>query len=362
MSKVTLTKLKNFRNFKYCEIPFNNNCNIFYGDNGSGKSNLLESLSIIGKGRGFRNAQLKNIVHKNEDNFYINCNFKHQNNDFELKIYSEYKNEKYKKVCKLNDEISKESSKFLESSLTFLYFLPEMERLFLSSPASKRNFLDKLIFSEKKNYNYYINKYKKLIFERSKLLQVNAYDNKWMDTIENQISDVGLIILKNRIDQIKNLNESLRTISDLNKYPYIVILTIVDNYLHQKIDKNEYIELLRLNRQYDSKYGGCKIGPHKSDFVASINDKIDASQLSTGQQKTLVLMIIMAQCYYLIKNINIKPILLLDEICSHLDHLNRQILLDLVNNFDVQSFLTGTDQSLFSFISTNVEFYNITNI
>ena len=73
-------------------------------------------------------------------------------------------------------------------------------------------------------------------------------------------------------------------------------------------------------------------------------------------------MTLIAKCYYMIKVKNLKPILLFDEICSHLDQINRKILLNLINDFDIQFFLTGTDKSLFSFISTNVEFYNITDI
>ena len=73
-------------------------------------------------------------------------------------------------------------------------------------------------------------------------------------------------------------------------------------------------------------------------------------------------MTLIAKCNYMIKVKNLKPILLFDEICSHLDQINRKILLNLINDFDIQFFLTGTDKSLFSFISTNVEFYNITDI
>ena len=84
--------------------------------------------------------------------------------------------------------------------------------------------------------------------------------------------------------------------------------------------------------------------------------------LSTGQQKTVVLMILLAQCNYLVNCKHINPILLLDEIGSHLDSNNRQILLDMINRFEIQFFLTGTDKDLFSFVSTKAKFYNITNI
>ena len=111
---------------------------------------------------------------------------------------------------------------------------------------------------------------------------------------------------------------------------------------------------------HDKQYGGTNIGPHKSDICAQINNNYDASKLSTGQQKTIVLLTLLAQCNYLVNDRNIEPILLLDEICSHLDKNNRNLLLELINQFDIQFFLTGTEKNLFSFISTNVKFYNIT--
>ena len=116
---------------------------------------------------------------------------------------------------------------------------------------------------------------------------------------------------------------------------------------------------LKESRSNDKLYGGTKICPHKSDILATINNDFDATLLSTGQQKTVVIMILLAQCNYLVKQENLKPVILLDEIGSHLDINNRELLLDMINRFDIQFFLTGTDKNLFSFVSTKAEFYNI---
>ena len=86
-----------------------------------------------------------------------------------------------------------------------------------------------------------------------------------------------------------------------------------------------------------------------------------ADQLSTGQQKTIVLLLILAQCNYLVNECHLNPIILMDEVCSHLDELNRSVLLKLSEDFDLQIFMTGTEKNLFSFLSTNVNYYNITN-
>ena len=136
----------------------------------------------------------------------------------------------------------------------------------------------------------------------------------------------------------------------------------LDMFTKFPITFEEYLSNLKGSRIFDKKYGGTKIGPHKSDLKAIINDDFEASLLSTGQQKTVILMILLSHCNFLVNYKNINPILLFDEIGSHLDSNNRQILLDMINRFKIQFFLTGTDKNLFSFISTNAQFYNITEI
>ena len=124
--------------------------------------------------------------------------------------------------------------------------------------------------------------------------------------------------------------------------------------------KEEYEERLKNNRKIDALVGGCAIGPHKSDYMFCVNDNSLVSQLSTGQQKTIILLMYLSQCKYLSEVKSKQPILLLDEVCSHLDDVNRSILLTLIETFKLQIFMTGTSENLFSFLSTNTNFCNIT--
>ncbi len=359
MVKINKIQLNKFRNFKLFDIFFNEKNNVIFGENGSGKTNILESISLIGKGKGFRNANISDLIHKKEENFLIESEVEKDLNKYDLSVFSRLIDHKYKKICTLNGKASKETSAFINSTISFLFFLPEMERLFLLSPNYRRNFIDKLIFSENKNYNKIINKYKKNIIERNKILQFNNYDSNWIIAIENEIAEIGLNIYDLRNKQISILNQELNNFNKNNNYPYIINFEIIDEFYNGDFDKAKYLTILKDMRVIDSKYGGTKIGPHKSDFNALVNNETNASLLSTGQQKTLVLMILFAQSKYLINERKIKPILLFDEICSHLDDNNRKLLLDLTGQLDIQFFFTGTEKSLFSFMSTNTNFYNI---
>ena len=234
-----------------------------------------------------------------------------------------------------------------------------MERLFQASPSYRRNFIDRLVFSTNYNYNSLINKYKKLLLERIKILQQNVIDNNWLSHIERDISSLGLEIYQLRHSQINLINKNLNILKNDHNFQFNLELEIKDDFFNIDLSFEEYLSFLIDSRSYDKQYGGTKIGPHRSDILGIINNDFDASLLSTGQQKTVVLMILLAQCNYLVNYKDINPILLLDEIGSHLDSNNRQILLDMINRFEIQFFLTGTDKDLFSFVSTKAQFYNI---
>ena len=137
------------------------------------------------------------------------------------------------------------------------------------------------------------------------------------------------------------------------------LLMIKKKDLEKLLEK--YLEDLKKNREFDAVFGGCKIGPHKSDIVGyNIKNNININQFSTGQQKAVILLIILAHCNFLINELKNNPIIFFDEVCSHLDSENRKLLLDLIKTLNVQTFITGTEKNFFSFLSTKASYCNIT--
>ncbi len=360
MVHFTKIHLSNFRNFLSHELNLNKNCNIFYGKNGSGKTNILESISLFGKGRGFRNDKIKNLINISNEAFSIYSDLNINKNIYNLIVSSEIINNKYKKKILINNDDSLNTKKYLDSHLSFIYFLPEMERLFVSSPSNRRNFIDKLIFSTEKNYNQIVNNYKKNILERYKILTSSMIENEWLNKIEYNIASLSLKIYKLRIKQIHILFEYIKKIEKLIGESFNIYIELDDNFYSNNLNIDLYMSNLKEIRNYDKTYGGTKFGPHKSDFKFYTKDNFLVSQLSTGQQKTIILLLLFAQIQYLIKEQNQRPIVLFDEICSHLDEINRSILQRITLENDIQFFMTGTSKTLFSFLSTNTNFYNIT--
>ena len=362
MAKINSIELNNFRNFSYCSISFDKKLNILFGNNGCGKTNILEAISLIAKGKGIRNSNISNLIKNKQQNFLIKNNLEIQNINYDIEVYSELRNERFKKVIKINEDLSKDSLLFLNQSISYLIFTPEMERLFQSSPSYRRNFLDRLIFSSRNDYNSLINKYKKLLIERIKILQNIRVDEDWLNQIEKDICSIGMEIYKLRNYQLNSINNNINFLKSDHKFQFNVKLMMKDEFFTKDLNFEKYLSNMRDSRKYDKQFGGTKFGPHRSDILAIINNDFDASLLSTGQQKAVVLMILLAQCNFLVNFKNVYPILLFDEIGSHLDSNNHEILLDMINRFQIQFFLTGTNKNIFSFVSTNAKFYNITNI
>ena len=154
---------------------------------------------------------------------------------------------------------------------------------------------------------------------------------------------------------INNLNIYLK---DFN-LPFKIDTKLIDKFYNSNFKNEDYEDVLKKNRKIDALVGGCAIGPHKSDYMFCVNDNSYVSQLSTGQQKTIILLMYLSQCKYLSEIKFKKPILLLDEVCSHLDDINRNVLLTLIETFNLQVFMTGTSENLFSFLSTKANFCNI---
>jgi DNA replication and repair protein RecF len=353
--------LINFRNFENYSINFSNNCNVFYGKNGSGKTNILEGISLLSKGRGLRKDKFANIIKKNCDKFIIKSDFKSEEIIYNLIAETENINKRFKKKFTVNNDKSLDSVDLIYNKSPFLYFLPETERLFQSSPSIRRNLIDQFIYTSQNKYNKLVNRYSKFIQERSKVLINNNTDESWLNQLEKSISADALKIYSLRENQLNVLINNLNIyLKDFN-LPFKIDTTLIDKFYSRNLKNEYYEEKLKNNRKIDALVGGCAIGPHKSDYMFCVNDNSFVSQLSTGQQKTIILLLYLSQCKYLSEVKFKQPILLLDEVCSHLDDINRNVLLTLIETFKLQIFMTGTSENLFSFLSTNANFCNITD-
>jgi len=369
LSYLSLIRYENYKNLEDQEIKFSNRPNIFIGPNGSGKTNVLESVSLFLPGKGFKKQSLENITKFNSISpWAIFGKFKKENLFVDiLTTYKKKENNNIKKESFINGEKQK---KFLNSNIIppILWFIPEMERLFSGPPSLRRNFIDRIVYSFDSSFLNLVKNYLKLLKERKNIIEGKISDENWLNQVEEKIAKFGIEIIYKRNETINLINKNFLKISLLKKNLNFCKISFTEEFSNDIIrtENNfafeKYLKELKNSRKYDMIVGGCKIGPHKSDIeVIYSKNNLKASFCSTGEQKKIILSIILCQSYCLKSKFKIKPIVLLDEICSHLDNSARSILLDLTDWLNIQVLMTGTQKNFFSFLSKESDFFTINN-
>lgn len=369
MNYLSFIHLNNFRNLENQQVDLCNNSNILIGTNGSGKTNFLESISLLEPGKGFRKNSLDKMKKFKQNSPWI-IRYKYNDNNTLIDIsatYDQKKNDAITKKIFINGNKEKKLSS-LKMTPNIIWYTPEMQRLFQGPSLLRRNFIDRIVYSFDSSFLHLINNYTKYIRERSFIIRGQVYDQNWLNNIEKDIAKLGIEITRKRNESLNILNMMFNKISskinDMKKCRLLLSHDFDKKILKDEKDEifEEYINKLKNSREEDKIKGGCRIGPHKSDIeVLYSRNNLNATYCSTGQQKEIILNIIFCQCNYLINKFQKKPIILLDEICSHIDENTRLILLNLVEWLKVQVLMTGTDKNLFSFLSTKSRFFDVKN-
>ena len=366
MSHISLIRLTNFRNLYDQEIKFSESANVFIGKNGGGKTNLLESISLLSPGRGLKKEILTKITKFKIKNPWVVFLKYDQEDKTTFDIATTYEISKSESVIKkiLINGIKQKKSLELDSLPNLIWFIPEMERLFGGPPSLRRNFIDRIVYSFDKKILFELNSYSKLIRERYQIIQMDNIDENWLDKVEESIVMLGISIIRKRDKILRILNETFKI--DLIPMKISGCQIKMTGYIDELFSNNnqnikeKYLDEIRKSRINDRFRGGCGIGPHKSDLeILYLKNNIYANYCSTGQQKEIILNMLLCQSYCLIKEHKKKPILIFDEVCSHLDENTRSIILYLIEWLKVQVFMTGNDEKLFSFLSKKAKFFSV---
>jgi DNA replication and repair protein RecF len=344
ISKITLN---NFRNHSTKSFQFDDNINVIYGNNGAGKTNILEAISLFKRGRGLRSNDLEEMVYNQS-----------QNNTFT--IYSELRNHKEIANCatsfdKTNGkrifQVNNTKTNSIKNFPAIIWLTPKMDNIFAEQKTIRRKFLDKIVSDIDQNHSTRINSYEKCLKERMILLLQNK-DKKWLEIIERKIAELGVAIAIARNETIEHLNKAIL----LNESNFIKINIEIIGEIEQLAQDKKALEVEELfvaklyqNRSIDYQSGRNLFGVHRSDFTALLlNKNITANLCSTGEQKSILIAITIARARINSFFNQPKSILLLDEIVSHLDETKKTDLFKELQKLDIQGFLTGTDSKIFS--------------
>lgn len=346
-------RLKEFRNYKDLDIYFDEGINIITGSNGIGKTNMVEAISLHLPGKGIRSERITNFDNIcQEDDFKILWQLhsrvmtKTGRKEFEFTRSGNFEVVKAERVIKIDGKVSK-GKKILADLVSIIWLTPKMDQLFLSPTNERRKFFDKIALNYNSQHSENLNRFEELSRERIKLLYEHYKDELWLSTIEKNMAELATAIYFTRRDALGYINSSMSYLNDNFVRASVSLEGDFENLMSNQsatTAEGEYCQMLRINRNCDRDSEKTLISPLRSDFqVIYLAKNLPASLCSTGEQKLLLISVILAEVYSRKHWFNIKPIIILDDITSHLDKNFREILLEEICKIDCQTFITATN-------------------
>jgi DNA replication and repair protein RecF len=353
--------LCDFRNFERLQLSIDQKGIpvVLISPNGSGKTNILEAISLFSPGKGLRSSAFKEMKNISSQKLWqIGMSLHFLNDDDShygmcIEHAPEHKNEK--RLLK-KEGISLKSTSLLPHDFNVLWLIPSMDRLISDFGQPQRNFLDRLIFTLDPNYAETRIIYDRFIKERNVFLKTYPLSNHyldWLDQIEEKVAIHGASIYLARFSILEKLNQHQAQGEAFPRYSAQLDDAIINDLSKDRNDlETQLKQKLKASREIDSKRGITSIGPHRSFLkVFHKNKKIDGELCSTGEQKMLLLAIVLSFTH-LVKNKNL--LLLLDDVIDHLDDFHKKSLLEeimsLHQHHHLQCWLTGNKQECFSYL------------
>ena len=340
--KINSIEIHNFRNYENLKINFNDNINIFIGNNGEGKTNILESIYVLAITKSHRSYIDKNLITNNKNIMKLIGKISTLNGNKNLELLM---NSKGKRVS-INKFVSKKVSDYI-SNMSVVLFSPDDLELVKGSPGVRRKFLNIEIGQLDNKYLYILNDYNELLKTRNEYLKTINIENvneNYLDILNNQLCEKALLIYKYRYEYIDNINKYLSKISKelSNKEITINYINNIEVTEYSENIKEKMLIKLKNNLKREIFMGNTLYGPHKDDFGIYI-DNLDARDYgSQGQQRLCVLAIKFSELELYNEKKKEYPILLLDDIFSELDSIKKNAIVKYLNN-NMQVFITSTD-------------------
>ena len=339
-------ELHNYRNYENLEIQFDQGTNILYGDNAQGKTNILEAIFLSATTKSHKGSKDKDIIHFGCEESHIRTILEKEG--YETRIDMHLRNSKSKGIAIDGQKITKASQ--LLGLLNVICFSPEDLSIIKDGPSERRRFIDMELCQLDSFYLYNLNHYNQIINQRNKLLKdlyLNPSLKETLNIWDSQLVSFGSKIIERRSTFISQLNTIIYDIhKKLSGDKEQLVIEYEPNVTMENFEKQ-----LRDNQEKDIRLKMSSVGPHRDDFSFQVNNIDIRTFGSQGQQRTAALSLKLSEIEIVKKLTKDKPVLLLDDVLSELDHNRQNYLLNCIG--DIQTIITCT--GLDEFINNRFE-------
>jgi len=347
--------LNNFRNYHAASLETGAKTIVLVGPNGAGKTNLIEAISFFAPGRGLRRANLDEVAFSEGDGSWaasaeiegalglatLGTGIERPFEDGATTL----------RKCRIDREPVGSAAAFADH-LRVVWLVPAMDTLFVGAPSERRRFLDRLALAVDAEHGSRVNALERSLRSRNRLLEEARPDAHWLDAVEHETAELAVAVAGQRVETVRRLDGVLAS-RRASAFPPAEIA--LDGWMEKLIPEHPAIEIeeryravLRDNRARDAAAGRTSDGPHLTDLKVTYAHKgIAAADASTGEQKALLIGLVLAHGRLIAEMTGFAPILLLDEIVAHLDPARRAALHVELAQLGGQVWMTGADPALF---------------
>ncbi len=364
MVHVETLKLADFRNYARLSLGLDRRHVVLTGPNGAGKTNLLEAVSFLSPGRGLRRAAYGEVARRGADGgFSVFAALEGMAGPVEIGTGAGGPGDAGSRKVRINGAPAASAEALLEH-VRVLWLTPAMDSLFTGAAGDRRRFLDRLVLSIDPAHGRRAIDYERAMRSRNRLLSEGRPDPAWLDGLELQMAELGSAISAARREVVALIVRMIERGQDNSPFPTASLA--LAGFLDEEADlpatdaEEAFARRLREGRGRDAAAGRTLDGPHRADLLVRHSAKdMEAARSSTGEQKALLVGLVMAHARLVTEMTGSTPLLLLDEIAAHLDDSRRAALFDLIDALGGQALMTGTDRGMFAALGERAQFLGL---
>jgi DNA replication and repair protein RecF len=368
-TRIRRLTLTNFRSYHAAQIAVDATSVVLVGPNGAGKTNLIEAISFLMPGRGLRRATTDEVACSEGDGSWAVA----ADVEGELGLASlgtgidarDTERPLHSRRFRIDREPIPSASGFADH-LRVIWLVPAMDGLFNGPASERRRFLDRLVLAVDAEHASRVSALERALRSRNRLLEGPRPDPHWLDAVEHETAELAVAVAALRSETVERLQAAIRARTEPAS-PFPAAEIALDGWMEKLLPHHPAVEIedryrvvLKQNRARDAAAGRTLDGPHLTDLkVAYAAKNIPASDASTGEQKALLIGLVLAHATLLASQSGFAPILLLDEVVAHLDPGRRTSLYDELERLGAQVWMTGADPAAFAAIERRATVFEV---